>query len=133
MLINAIIALLILFNACMAQGETLQIQISSPKDEQQVPERTMIKGTVNDNKVEVRVVIHPMEVGDYWVQPSVTVKEDGTWKVLSYIGRPGGVDIGKSYEIMAFAKPEEKLKEGMKLPNWPKAQAKSHVVDVTRK
>ena len=80
----------------------------------------------------VRVVAHPMETGSYWVQPNVSVKTDGTWKVIIYIGRPGDVDVGKQFEIMAVANPKISLKEGDVLDEWPDAEFKSQVVEVTR-
>ncbi len=78
------------------------------------------------------MVVHPMEVSEYWVQPPVTVKKDGTWRVMIYIGRPGTIDVGKQFEIMAVANPKVKLNEGDKLRGWPEAQWKSEVIFVTR-
>ena len=92
-----------------------------------------MEGTVTDSNVRVWVIVHPMEVSDYWVQPSITVKENGSWKVKIYIGRPGSVDVGKQFEIMAVANPKDNLKEGDVLSGWPEAQAKSQVIEVTRK
>lgn len=78
------------------------------------------------------MVIHPMDVSEYWVQPSITVKESGRWKVQVYVGRPGGADVGKHFEVRAFAEPTEKLKEGRRT-EWPGAKWKSQVVEVIRK
>ena len=74
-----------------------------------------------------------MAVADYWVQQPVTVNSDGSWELQTNIGRPGDVDIGKRFEIMAVANPESPLSTGDKLAIWPKAQLKSNVIRVTRK
>jgi len=74
-----------------------------------------------------------MEVADYWVQPNVTVREGGRWKVLSYFGEPGQQHSGKRYGLVAITNPKETLQEGQLLPSWPEAQSKSQVVEVVRK
>ena len=109
------------------------LRITAPPDKSQVLERPFVEGRVADPNVRVWVIVHPMEVGDYWVQPSVTIKEDGAWKVKIYIGRPGNIDVGKQFEIMAVANPKVELKEGKVLKGWPEAQWKSQVIEVTRK
>lgn len=83
--------------------------------------------------MKVWVVIHPMEASDYWVQPSLTVKNDGTWKVMIYVGRPGRIDVGKQFEVMAVANPKVNLKEGDVLSGWPEAEWKSEVIELIRK
>lgn len=114
-------------------GKQSNLRITEPPDNTPVPERPFVKGTVADPNAEVWVIVHPMEVSDYWVQPGVTVKEDGTWKVKIYVGRPGTVDAGKHFEIMAVANPELELKEGDVLSGWPKALWKSQVIEVIRR
>lgn len=113
-------------------AEGLKVEISSPKNETEVIERPIVKGIVSDPGADVWVIVHPMEVSDYWVQPRVTVRKSGEWKVMIHIGRPGK-DVGKHFEIMAVANPKEKLKEGLVLNYWPKADARSEIVEVIRK
>lgn len=130
------IALPIVFlmvTASVVYGQQLKLRIAAPPDKAKVPERPFVEGTVTDPNAKVWVVVHPMEVSDYWVQPSVTVKGNGTWKVMIYIGRPGTIDVGKQFEIMAVANPKARLKEGDVLREWPEAQRKSQVIEVTRK
>jgi hypothetical protein len=74
-----------------------------------------------------------MEVSDYWVQPQLTFHQYGAWRVGAYIGRPGSVDAGKHYEIMAIANPKRPLKEGDVLRFWPDAESKSEAIEVVRK
>ena len=125
--------LLVIFNVVVASGQQLTVQIVSPPDRAQVPERPLVEGTVSNPNAAVWVIVHPMEVADYWVQPKPTVKEDGKWKAQIHIGRPGNADVGKQFEIMAVADPKRKLNAGDVLKDWPEAKAKSQVIDVTRK
>jgi hypothetical protein len=110
-----------------------QIQITLPQDGSQVLPRTYIEGSVSDPNAKVWVVIHPMEVSSYWVQPAITVGKGGTWKVMAYLGRSGNIDVGKQFEIMAVANPKFSLKEGDVLSRWPEVQWSSKVIEVTRK
>ena len=110
-----------------------RLRIISPLDKAQVAARPVIVGTVADPNMKVWVVIHPMEASDYWVQPSLTVKNDGTWKVMIYVGRPGRIDVGKQFEVMAVANPKVNLKEGDVLSGWPEAEWKSEVIELIRK
>jgi hypothetical protein len=80
-----------------------------PQNRAEVPERPFIEGYVADSRAQIWVVVHPLEVSDYWVQPPVTVHQDGTWAVQIYVGRPGWVDVGKRFEIMACAKPYSRM------------------------
>lgn len=114
-------------------SDELVIRITDPKEGALVPWRPYVKGTVTDPEAEVWVIVHPMEVSDYWVQPSVNVKEGGTWKVCVFIGEPGDAHVGKLFEILAVANPNEELFEGKVLKGWPDAQSKSQIVEVTRK
>lgn len=111
----------------------LEINIIKPKDGGSVSERPYVRGTVADPNAKVWVIVHPMEVSNYWVQPRVSVKKDGTWKVCIYVGRPGSVDVGKHFEIMAVANPKSKLKEGDILNEWSEARWESEIIEVVRK
>ncbi|MBU6390754.1 MAG: hypothetical protein KGQ83_00735 [Planctomycetes bacterium] len=115
----------------IANGQQLNIRINAPRDKAIVSERSYAEGIVSDSNVKVWVIVHPMEVSDYWVQPRVTVKETGFWKVKINTGMPG--DAGRQFKIMAVANPKDNLKEGDVLRGWPKAQAKSQVIEVIRK
>jgi len=115
-----------------AQGP--KIQITSPHDKAQVPERPFVEGTIAVPLAKVWVIAHPMDGSAYWVQPRARVSiGDLTWKAKIYIGRPGTLDVGKEFEIMAVANPIRELKEGDVLSGWPEAQWKSEVIKVTRK
>ena len=109
------------------------IIINLPVNNESVSQRPLIQGSVSNSSYEVWVIVHPMEVSDYWVQPKLTVRNNGIWKASIYIGREGNVDVGKHFEIMAIANPSEKIEGGMKLSYWPDAEEKSEIVVLIRK
>src|SRR5262249_6101098 len=113
--------------------QALQIVVTAPPPDSQVPERPIVEGTVTNPNAKVWVIVHPLEVSDYWVQPAVTVREDGHWRVQVVIGRPGQVDVGKYFEICAVANPKVTLQEGQVLTGWPDTQATSNLIDVRRR
>lgn len=158
-LINFIVVAIILFTNCQQQKSSnnkllesqnekdsieigkneaqikpqVPIIITSPNNNESVSQRPLIQGSVSNSSYEVWVIVHPMEVADYWVQPRLTVRDNGIWKTSIYIGREGNIDVGKHFEIMAIANPKDKLEEGMKLSYWPDAEKKSEIVDLIRK
>ena len=117
----------------LAAAQNGNIAIKSPSDGASVPERPIVEGVVMDKTAQVWVVVHPMETSAYWVQTRVTVRKEGLWRVQVYIGRPGSIDVGKHFEIMAVANPEQTLREGKVLGTWPEAQSRSEVIEVIRK
>lgn len=125
------VAILFLFSL-QACAQSLNINISSPNDGDHVSERPIVTGTVSEEQAIVWVIVHPMETSDYWVQPAVTIRRGGIWRVQIYIGRPGNIDVGKHFEIRAVANPINELHEGDVLSNWPTAEAQSEVIEVIR-
>ena len=117
--------------SAVSDDSKLAVEIVSPDDGGKVGHRPFIEGLVSKPSAEVWVVIHPLAVSQYWVQPRVTVRPDsGKWKVKVYVGDPSSKGL---FEIRAVANPKIKLKEGMKLENWPETSAISNVVEVQRK
>ncbi len=134
MLRNVILAILFcVVNVSVTNAQQLNLRIDSPLDNASVIERPLIEGKASDPNATVWVIVHPMAVSDYWVQPKVTLRRDGTWRVQIYLGKPGSVDTGKRFEIMAISNPKTKLKEGDVLKEWPEAQGRSEVIEVIRK
>ena len=110
----------------------LKILITAPCSDTKVKPRDFVEGVVMDPNTQVFVVIHPIVASDSWVQPNVTVREKGKWKVLSYFGEIGQQHTGAKFEMMAFANPRQKLREGQLLDNWPEAESKSQVIQAIR-
>ncbi len=109
-----------------------KIQILEPLDKALVGPRQLV--TIADGpERQVRIVVHPLDTGAYWVQPIPTLREDGRWSVLAYFGRSGDLDTGKVFEVMAIADPDQPLEEGTVLEGWPKAGQRSSTVTVTRR
>jgi len=111
---------------------TTELQISKPGSGS-VNWRPIVEGRVADPKADVWVIVHPLGLSSYWVEPPVTVLKDGTWQVQVYIGRAGDIDKDKEFEIMAIANPTQSLAEGQVLSEWPSAKWRSDVVRVVRK
>lgn len=129
-LIFSVATMAIHLTACSAP--TASVQLDSPLQDAVVDQRQELAGKVTPPNTTVVVVIRPMETSDYWVQPSVTIANDGKWSVLVYFGEPGAAHRGKKFEVRAFAAPKSKLKEG-KTSGWPAAAAQSEVLRYTRK
>lgn len=70
----------------ITQQNALRIKV--PVQNERVPERPFVERTLSDPKATVWVIVHPMEISNYWVQPTVSVMENSTWKVKIYVGRP---------------------------------------------
>ncbi len=111
----------------------LVVEITGPADGDMVGWRTLIEGKVSDLDAVVWVVVHAMEAGQYSVQPKIDVRPGGTWKVMAFFGRPGDIDIGREYEVLAVANPESYLREGDVMSDWPSTSARSQVIGVTRR
>ena len=120
-------------NNSASPSNELSIQITAPGDNASVDWRPTVQGTVSDPNATVWVVVHPVNTGGYWVQPSVGVDGDGKWRVQIYVGRAPDADVDVHFEIMAVAQPKANLKEGDVLSAWPTAEAKSQVIAVIRK
>ena len=128
-----LLLLLLTFVITEATAREVSVSITSPSHGASMPERPTIEGKVADPQLHVWVVVHPMDLSDYWVQPPVTVRSDGSWKVSIYIGRPGAVDVGKRFEVRAFVGTRPELREGAVLHDWPEAEARSDVLELVRK
>jgi hypothetical protein len=116
----------------IAQRGQLQVRIQAPTNGAVVEYRQEVSGILSDREGSVWLVIHPLATSEFWIQPPITVREDGSWKVIPYFGRSPSLDGGARFELRAFAKPEAALKEG-KVSAWPVAAASSNVVEVVRK
>ena len=115
-----------------ACAQDVKVAITSPVDGSSVGQRPIVQGTAGDAAGSVWVIVHPLGVSDYWVQPRVTARDKGSWKVQIHIGRPGSVDVDKVFEVRAVVKPHIDLREGKVLDGWPDAKAISNVIELTR-
>ena len=115
-----------------SSNERLTLIITEPKDGIVVGPEYIIRGRVLDKTAAVWVVVHPALTEEYWVQDKATIDEDGQWSARVTIGRPGIIDTGKPFEIMAIAGPKKEIREGDIREEWPEGQWKSQLLKVTR-
>jgi len=114
------------------QPATDSLRITAPSGRALVSDEAEVEGFVADAGAEVWVVCHATDSRGYWVQKPADVRGDGTWRVEAYFGRPGDVDAGREYEIMAVADPVVGLAEGEVRHTWPIARWRSTIVTVFR-
>ncbi|MBI4514935.1 MAG: hypothetical protein HY699_03850 [Deltaproteobacteria bacterium] len=89
--------------------------ITSPRQGDVVEVRALIEGCVENPKLHVYVLVRPLAVGGWWVQPASPVDRDGKWRVLAYFGTEEA-GRGEYFEIVAVASTEAKLlREGQRL------------------
>lgn len=110
----------------------LKIAITEPRNNSRVDIYDRISGTVSDKNAEVWIVLHPTQTPDCWVQTPVLVNSNGTWTASVQFGEQGPSQIGKPYEIRAFANPRSRLSPG-RTTCWPKAVANSDALYVNRR
>lgn len=127
-----IVAVVVAIFSGAAWSQDVKVAITSPVDGSSVGQRPIVQGTVANATASVWVIVHPLEVSDYWVQPRVTVRDSGSWKVKIHIGRPGSVEVGKLFEVRAVVNRDTDLREGKVLDGWPEATAISNVIELTR-
>lgn len=125
--------LFIILTMSVVSGQQTKLRITAPTNKTQISERVFIEGTIDDPKLKVWIIVHPMGLPSYWVQPPITAGENGTWEGMIYIGRAGSLDSGKEFEIMAVASPKTKIREGNVLDRWPSARWTSQIMELIRK
>jgi hypothetical protein len=91
-----------------------------------------LSGSVEEACASTWLVIHPAGSDAFYVQAPLTVGKDGRWLASARLGE-AGQGAGQTFELVVFANPATKLKEGEVLPAWPGAESRSSVVAVARK
>jgi len=109
-----------------------KVEITSPANGAKVKALPLVEGRVVEPSAKITLVVHPVETGDYWVQPKVNMLTPTTWQVRIHIGRPGTIDLGKEFEIRAVGNPGSDLKEGDIINSWPEGEWQSPIVNVSR-
>lgn len=109
------------------------LEITNIENDMMVEWKSLVTGKVSTPFTEVWLIVHVLETSMYWVQPKTTVKAIGDWEGTMFLGGQGMLDVGKKFELMAIANPRDSLKEGLRLPAWPRAAGKSEVMTVTRR
>jgi hypothetical protein len=97
-------------SAPLSPSPASKITILSPQDSTTVNYRTTIKGTstgIYKTGQNFYIVILPQDPGDtYWVQPEVTMQENGDWSLLAYFGEDASSKFtGKKFTVYAVVSP----------------------------
>jgi hypothetical protein len=116
---------------------TFSITITSPREEDIVPWRYIVKGTsngVDDPKLSIYVLIYPVEAGGpWWVQSPVDIPANGNWKTTVYFGRYSAnypEDDEAHFRVSAIIT-SERLTEGQQFEKIPTYINRSEI-DVIR-
>jgi hypothetical protein len=130
------ILILVIILMCTASLEAVQnskIRITSHQDNAKVDRPAKIEGTVTNPNAKVYIIVHPVDVPEYWVQPRASVNQDGKWTSMVYLGRSTDNNPDKQYELMAIAGPEKSMKAGSVLKEWPGSKWRSQIIHVKRR
>jgi len=109
---------------------TSAVRLTAPHFGRRVGRIELVEGVVSPSTANVVVVVHPMATDGYWPQRQVTVRDDGTWAVEVFVGAEGEGERGARFEIAAFADPTTDTANVLR--DWPRARAKSDVIQVFR-
>lgn len=108
-----------------------KVSIDWPAQGSRVSQQEFVRGRVNAACKNITIIVHPIGNAGYWIQPPVSVREDGSWTGLAFVGSPD--ESGGLFEIAAFAGNGDLFRRGEILGAWPRAVAKSNIVEVQRK
>ncbi len=123
----------LLIAASVATAQQPRVSIDTPPHGAVVEWRETIGGTVHEKPKSVWVIVHPTATRDYWVQPAgISDHKAGRWFANAYFGRPD-IDSGARFQVAAVVNPVTPLREGLVFRGWPRAQAMSPVITVTRR
>ena len=103
------------------------IVIMYPHDNAVVSSNILARGTARSTDTDVWIIVHPMATDGYWVQSRSAVGQDHSWVARACFG------ASDTFQVMAVVEPVEELRPGVVLANWPKAKARSQIVEVVRK
>jgi len=125
--------IILMYAASLDAVQDIKISITSPQDNAEIDRPARTEGIVSDPDAQVHIIVHPVGVPEYWVQPRAFVHEDGKWTAKVYLGRPDISNPDKQYELMAIADPEQPVKVGDMLKEWPGSKWRSHIIRVKRR
>ena len=128
-----ILVIILMCTASLEAVQDIEIRITSHHDNAKVDRPAKIEGTVTNPKAKVYIIVHPVDVPEYWVQPRALVNEDGKWTSMVYLGRSTDNNPDKQYELMAIANPEKSMKVGSVLKEWPGSKWRSQIIHVKRR
>lgn len=109
------------------------VKLDFPLSGQEVGLRTCFAGRMSDPNAKVVLVIKPLDIASYYVEPNVASRSDGTFFVVAYVAEAGRQFIGKRFVARAYENPRLTLHESDELDDWPSGyDARSDLVEFTR-
>jgi hypothetical protein len=114
-------------------GQEPSLRIVSPAAGAAVERHTEVTLEAEGLRGQPVVLVHPSGTPEYWVQPRLRQVGRNRWTTLIYVGRPGDVDAGREFEILAVVQGTVPLVEGQALQDWPASELRSAIVRVRRK
>ncbi len=133
-LVSAISYLIV--NSLQAPPPASGLVMHRPQKKQVVGRKSLVEGSVS-NADTIWVVVRPQQKEEYYFQPPIKVKSDGTWTGEIYVGSVGKETTGLTFEVRAFVRPvgaPESLEviESIVPDSWPEAELSSPIVEVVR-
>lgn len=130
------ISIYLIINQLSTKKRASGLVIHRPQNKQSVTRKSLIEGTVL-NADTVWVVVRPQKRDEYYFQPPIKVKNDGTWMGEIYVGSVSKESLGLNFEVRVFVKPvgaPESLEvlESTMLTSWPEAELSSMIVELVR-
>jgi hypothetical protein len=117
------------------EPSSTKIQIIDPLNNISVELHQNIEGKLTAQEAtgkKVWIVVYVELNHMYYIQPSMNINSDGTFRGSIYIGDEN-TPPNTQFKIRAIVNSEEVLFEGKKLDHWPKAQWSSEIISVFRK
>ena len=125
-------SLLFMLTTGKTQAQQQNISIVSYKNGDNIlcHVKIMIK-TNAPSSSNIYLLVHPIAVNNWWVQPQFTYDSNGYWHCYAYFGECGK-NIGEKFEMIALVNPTQTLVLGQKPTTIPASQKQSSIVEVIR-
>lgn len=118
---------------CSSDPVEGEINITDPSKEATVDHEQIVKGKVNNPRLTVYVLVHPLKTNKWWVQNIPAVDAKGDWQTLCYFGSQTEGN-GEPFEVIALADHGSgALKTGSTIEVLPSKLLRSQVVTVKRR
>lgn len=115
----------------------LSLQVTAPTNGSTVTPRQLVEGTsqgVYGTSKKLYVIVYPTdEAGGYWVQPGLTLSQDGSWSTKAYFGRDPAQypqDQGAHFRVIVLVT-DQTLPEGQ-INDLPPYDAKAEIDNLIR-
>ena len=128
---NTIAAIIALF--FMNSSQEITIGITAPKNNSDISQMELVRGTTSSNNLNVYILVHPMLTNLWYIQNQPSgISKKGEWQSLCYFGEKQK-GVGEYFEVMAILT-KSKLRAGssLRLDQLPKDAIKSDLLTYKR-